>query len=292
MVPDEVSVVLLGTAQDGGVPQAGCGCDRCVAALRDASKALYPACCLVKGSDGSLHLIEASRALPQQLGIAARSLGMGNTIFPDTVTLTHAHLGHIDGLGQFGKEVMGSSGTSLFASRSVIDFIRKRGLVSPFDLKNVESSVPFSPSGRCGFQFEFIAVPHRDDFSDTHAVKVIGPRSSLLFLPDHDDWDGTLDMVGQSSIREWLNSLKIDFALIDGTFWSGDELGSRDMTQIPHPSISDTIGRLGMKKDEDPELIFFHLNHTNPVIDRGSVEYRDLSSLGWSIGEQGSTFVL
>tara|TARA_Y100001980_G_C14544138_1_gene323133 strand:- start:312 stop:1190 length:879 start_codon:yes stop_codon:yes gene_type:complete len=292
MVPDEVSVVLLGTAQDGGVPQAGCGCDRCITALRDASKALHPACCLVKGSDGSLHLIEATRALPQQLGIAARSLGIGNTIVPDTVTLTHAHLGHIDGLGQFGKEVMGSSGTSLFASKSVIDFIRKRGLVYPFDVKNVESSVPFSPSGRCGFQFELIAVPHRDDFSDTHAVKVIGPSSSLLFLPDHDDWGGTLDMVGQSSIREWLNSLKIDFALIDGTFWSGDELEGRDMTQVPHPPISDTVGRLGRKEDEDPEVIFFHINHTNPVLDRGSVEYRELSSLGWSIGEQGSTFVL
>ena len=167
MVPDEVRVVLVGTAQDGGVPQAGCGCDRCIAALSDPSKALHPACCLVIGSDGSLHLIEASRALPQQLGIAARSLGIGNTIIPETVSLTHAHLGHIDGLGQFGKEVMGSSGTSLFASKSVIDCIRKRGLISPFKVNNVQSSKPFSPSKQCGFQFEFIPVPHRDECSDT-----------------------------------------------------------------------------------------------------------------------------
>jgi pyrroloquinoline quinone biosynthesis protein B len=292
VVPDEVRVVLVGIAQDGGVPQAGCGCDTCIAALSDPSKALHPACCLVMGSDGSLHLIEASRALPQQLGIAARSLGIGDTIVPDTVSLTHAHLGHIDGLGQFGKEVMGSSGTSLFASKRVIDFIRKRGLISPFEANNVESSEPFSPSGQCGFQFEFIPVPHRDEFSDTHAIKVIGPSSSLLFLPDHDDWEGTLDMAGQRSIRDWLNSLEVDFALIDGTFWSGDELGSRDMSQIPHPPISDTIGRLGRREDEDPEVIFFHLNHTNPSIDRGSTEYQELASLGWSIGEQGSTFVL
>ena len=118
MAPDEVRAVLVGTAQDGGVPQAGCGCERCFAALSDPSKALHPACCLVIGSDGSIHLIEATRALPQQLGIAARSLGIGNTIVPDTVSLTHAHLGHVDGLGQFGKEVMGSSGTSLFARRA------------------------------------------------------------------------------------------------------------------------------------------------------------------------------
>ena len=187
---------------------------------------------------------------------------------------------------------MGSSGTSLFASKSVIDYIRKRGLISPFKVNKVESSKPFSPSRQCGFQLEFILVPHRDEFSDTHAIKIIGPSSSLLFLPDHDDWTGTLDMAGQSSIRDWLNSLEVDFALIDGTFWSGDELGGRDMSQIPHPPISETIGRLGRREDEDPEVIFFHLNHTNPAIDCGSAEYRELVALGWSVGEQGSTFVL
>ena len=291
MAPDEVRAVLVGTAQDGGVPQAGCGCERCVAALSDPSKALHPACCLVIGSDGSIHLIEATRALPQQLGIAARSLGIGNTIVPDTVSLTHAHLGHVDGLGQFGKEVMGSSGTSLFASKSVIDFIRKRGLISPFETNNVESSEPFSPSGRCGFQFEFIPVPHRDEFSDTHAIKVIGPSSSLLFLPDHDDWLGTLDMTGQSSIRDWLNSLEVDFALIDGTFWSGDELGAETCPKS-HTRHFRNNRKAGRREDGDPEVIFFHLNHTNPAIDHGSDEYRELVALGWSIGEQGSTFVL
>ena len=99
-------------------------------------------------------------------------------------------------------------------------------------------------------------------------------------------------MAGQSSIRDWLNSLEVDFALIDGTFWSGGELGGRDMSLIPHPTISDTIGRLGRREDGDPEVIFFHLNHTNPAIDHGSDEYRELAALGWSIGEQGSTFVL
>ena len=99
-------------------------------------------------------------------------------------------------------------------------------------------------------------------------------------------------MAGQTSIRDWLNSLEVDFALIDGTFWSGDELGGRDMSQIPHPPISETIGRLGRREDGDPEVIFFHLNHTNPVIDCDSAEYRKLVALGWSIGEQGSTFVL
>ncbi len=285
-------VVVVGTAQDGGVPQAGCDCRTCVTALNEPSRALHPASCLIMGLDGSLHLIEATRALPQQLGIAAKSLGVGATVIPNSVCLTHAHLGHIDGLGQFGKEVMGSNGVPLFASIRVIEFIQKRGLSEPFQTKKVASGEPFAPSEGCGFEYELIPVPHRDEFSDTHAIKVIGPSSTLLFLPDHDDWRQTLEKARADSIRAWLNSLEVDFALLDGTFWSGDELEGRDMSLIPHPTISETISMLGEKEDGDPEVIFIHLNHTNPAIDIGSVEYRELTSLGWSVGEQGSTFVL
>ena len=82
MATDEVRVVLVGTAQDGGVPQAGCSCNRCISALSDPSKALYPVSCLVIGSDGSVHLIEASRALPRQLGMGSDLWGKVTQSFP------------------------------------------------------------------------------------------------------------------------------------------------------------------------------------------------------------------
>ncbi len=292
MARGEVRVVIVGVSQDGGVPQAGCGCHRCVMALEDPSKSLYPVSCLIEGCDGSLHLIEATRNLSQQLGIAAKSLAIGPTIAPSTVCLTHAHLGHIDGLGQFGKEVMDLSGVPLFASSSVVRFLENRGLSSPFKTNEVTQGVSFSPSEGCGFELEFIKVPHRDEFSDTHAIKVSGPSSSLLFLPDHDDLGQTLNMVGEGSIREWFDSLDVDYALLDGTFWSDGELGGRDMSQIPHPTISETLDRIGRKNEGDPEVVFLHLNHSNPAIERSSDEFGELSSLGWSVGEQGGIIVL
>ena len=128
--------------------------------------------------------------------------------------------------------------------------------------------------------------------SDTHAIRVIGPNHSLLFLPDHDDWEGTLELVGEVSIREWLISMGVKFAMIDGTFWSDDELGGTDMTQLPHPTISESLEPLGERRDGDPEIIFIHLNHTNPALDGGSSQAGHLSDLGWSVGEQGSTLLL
>jgi pyrroloquinoline quinone biosynthesis protein B len=86
--------------------------------------------------------------------------------------------------------------------------------------------------------------------------------------------------------------MKVDFALIDGTFWSADELGGRDMGQVPHPTISESLELLGEKREGDPEIVFIHLNHTNPALDRGSEQFSELSDLGWSIGEQGSTILL
>ncbi|MDP6212356.1 MAG: MBL fold metallo-hydrolase [Candidatus Thalassarchaeaceae archaeon] len=288
----DVEVVVMGIAQDGGVPQAGCSCERCVAALNDPTKVLHPVSLAIRGLDGSIHLIEATRGLAHQLGIAATSIGMGDSLVPDSVSLTHAHLGHIDGIGQFGKEAMGGNEIPLFASSSVIRVLKESRLSDPFQTNAVHSGTPFSPTEGCGFELEFVRVPHRDEYSDTHAIRVIGPSNSLLFLPDHDDWEQTLGLVGEGSIREWLTSMGVGFAMIDGTFWSDDELGGRDMTQVPHPTISESLDLLGERKEGDPEIIFIHLNHTNPALDGDSSQADHLSSLGWSVGEQGSTILL
>ena len=292
MAVGDVEVVVVGISQDGGVPQAGCSCERCASTLSDPSKILYPVSCVISGSDGSVHLIEATRNLPHQLGIAANTLGRGDSLVPDSVSLTHAHLGHIDGIGQFGKEAMGASGIPLFASSSVIQVLEERRLSEPFQANAISPGTPFSPTEGCGFELDFVRVPHRDEYSDTHAIRVIGPSHSLLFLPDHDDWEQTLGLVGEGSIREWLTSMGVDFAMIDGTFWSDDELGGRDMTQVPHPTISESLELLGERRDGDPEIIFIHLNHTNPALDGDSSQAGHLSDLGWSVGEQGSTLLL
>ena len=288
----EVKLVILGTSQDGGVPQAGCGCSNCSMAIEDPSLRLHPVSCAIRGSDGSIHIIEATRSLAEQLSIAASVLGEGRTVLPETVCLTHSHLGHIDGLGQFGNEAMGLENVPLFASESVQSSLRDRYVLSPFRAIGFTPGHPFYPSEGCGFTYTMVPVPHRDEVSDTHAVLIRGPMSSLLFLPDHDGWSGTLDSAGAPDLRNWLGSLGVEFALLDGTFWDSKELPGRDMSQIPHPPIDETLERLGDRVDGDPEIMFFHLNHTNPVLGRGSVEREKVISMGWSIAEQGSLIVL
>jgi len=247
--------------------------------------------CGIRGSDGSLHLLEASRSLPDQMRLWAEVLGAEGVARPDSVSLTHVHLGHIDGLGQFGNEVMGCSELPLFASASVLEELANRKALGPFNATDAAPMERFSPSEGCGFEMELVPVPHRDEYADTHAVIIRGPSRSALFLPDHDDWDQTLGGHGASSIRQWLSDLEVDIALLDGSFWDSSELSGRDMSEIPHPTVTETIARLGERVEGDVEIHFIHLNHSNPLLNPGS-EAEELSDLGWQVATQGQQFAL
>ena len=287
----EATLTILGIAQDGGVPHAGCSCARCMSAHADPSLRRNPVACGVRGGDGSMHLIEASRSLPDQMRLWAEALGAEGVARPDSVSLTHIHLGHIDGLGQFGKEVMGCSEVPLFASESVLDELSGRSVLGPFSAVTVQPMERFSPSEGCGFEMEFVPVPHRDEHADTHAVVIRGPNRSVLFLPDHDDWNQTLHRHGAVSIRQWLTDLEVDIALLDGSFWDASELPGRDMSEIPHPPVSETLARLGERVEGDAEVHFIHLNHSNPLLGPGP-QADELTDLGWGVVVQGQQFAL
>lgn len=137
-----------------------------------------------------------------------------------------------------------------------------------------------------------LKVPHRDELSDMHAFILRGPNRSLLFLPDHDTWEETLTRHHASTIRSWLTSLKVDIALVDGTFWSSDELAGRNQDKVPHPPVSQTLEMLGSRAEGDPALHFIHLNHTNPLYDPNSEASAELTRSGWGVAAQGQRFTL
>lgn len=272
------TITVLGIAQDGGRPQPGCQRPCC----KDLSQSDYrsPVSLGIKTENGTTILIEATRDLGRQL------LTFGEPSI-DHLFLTHAHLGHVDGLGLFGRETMSARGIPLHSSSSMQSLIKstpawaillEQGVFNLTEIGQVEID---------DVVIESIAIPHRAELSDMHAFVIRGKDHSVLFLPDHDSWDQTLSAHNASSIREWLNNLAITHALLDGTFWSGDELQGRDMSVVPHPTIQDSLMRLGEKKIEDPEIYFTHLNHTNPALQENSAEYQKITQLGWKVSSEG-----
>ena len=211
-----------------------------------------------------------------------------------SVTLTHLHLGHIDGIGLFGREVMGAPTESirLISGKPVIDEIEKKSYLQPFAPEVISngSRVELGP----GVALEFHRVPHRDhECGETYGVIVRGEQKSILFLPDHDTYEETLNYHDKTSVREWLKSLDIDVALIDGTFFTVEEIAGRrsDSKTIPHPTISETLKLLGQRTNDDPDVIFIHINHTNPILD-DEMKSLEVEQLGWKIGTQGQTWII
>ena len=271
------TLTVLGIAQDGGRPQPGCLRPCC----QNLTQADYrrPVSLGIKTENGTTILIEATRDLGRQL------ITFGEPSI-DCLFLTHAHLGHVDGLGLFGRETMSARGIPLHVSPSMQNLIKstpawalllEQGVFEMTEIGNVEID---------DVVIESIAIPHRAELSDMHAFVIRGKEHSVLFLPDHDSWEQTLSAHDAVSIREWLNNLDITHALLDGTFWSGDELQGRDISVVPHPTIQDAMARLGQKQSEDPEIYFTHLNHTNPVYREGS-EYQKIIHLGWKVSREG-----
>ena len=280
-----VEVTVLGIAQDGGHPQPGCLRSCCA----NITEPHYPVSLGIRSSEGTNLLIEATRNLGDQFTL----WGQTNV---DHLLLTHAHLGHVDGLGLFGREAIAARDIELHVSDDMyhlIDRTPQWNLMVQQGVFNIRTftagDVVFSQGE---LSIEAVRIPHRAELSDMHAFIIRGPSKSLLFLTDHDTWDETLTIHDCSSIRELLAKLNVDIALIDGTFWSEDELAGRNQATVPHPPVLQTLKMLGEKKQDDPDIIFTHLNHTNPLYNRGSEQYAEVERLGWSVAYQGQRFTL
>src|ERR1700736_2505721 len=92
-----VEAIVLGVAQDGGVPHLGCSQDLCRRARRDpALRRSVASLGLIDSSAGKRFVIDAT----PDFGIQVDRLGG----MPDAILLTHAHIGHYLGLAQLGRE--------------------------------------------------------------------------------------------------------------------------------------------------------------------------------------------
>jgi len=223
---------------------------------------------------------------------------MGAQLVPKLAGLwvTHAHLGHVDGLGLLGREAMAVRDLPLHCSSAFARLIEATpawarlaewGHIMP----TVWTARVPQPGGP-DWSVTPLPVTHRDELSDTHALLFQGPERRLLFLPDLDSWDRTLALYEVTNPRDWFARLKADIVLLDGTFWSPDELPFRSQEEVSHPPVVETLELLSERKEGDPRVVFVHLNHTNPLLFEGSRERQELEAKGWEVGHQGQVFEL
>jgi pyrroloquinoline quinone biosynthesis protein B len=281
-----LEVLVLGIAQDGGLPHVGCSQPCCMAARRDGRQ-LFPACLAIHdAASGKLCLVEATPRIEPQLALLHRLTGQrarGRQPV-DAVMLTHAHIGHYLGLLQFGFEVAATKDLPVYVTPRFARFLRANGpwsqLVGMQQIipREVAPGASFSPLP--GVTVTSESVPHRDEFSDTVAFKIRGPDRTVLFVPDIDAWSDRPGLL-ERLIED------VDVAFLDATFYDGRELPGRDLSKVRHPFMIDTMRRLESQAKQAPgRFRFIHLNHTNPALHDPAV-VEEIERRGFRLARQG-----
>ena len=81
---------------------------------------------------------------------------------------------------------------------------------------------------------------------------------------------------------------KHDIAFLDGTFYDKTELNRRNIEDVPHPSIKESIKRFSPLVAIDRKKVnFTHLNHTNKVLRQNSKERNAIIAQGFQVASDG-----
>ncbi len=287
----DVSLILLGTLQDAGAPQINCNKKCCQGLFEQADLVRRVSSLgLLDFNTQKKYLFDATPDISKQLHALKKASPIATSSIVDGIFLTHAHIGHYTGLMYLGKEAVNATEVSVFAMPKMSSFISNNGPWSQLvtnrniALQPLVANQPISLSPT--LQVTPFLVPHRDEYSETVGYLIEGPHKKALFIPDIDKWN-------RWELNLTTELKKVDYAFLDATFYSAKELGNRDMSQIPHPSVLETIQTLkDFSMEERAKVIFTHFNHTNPLLDNASEATKKVLALGFQIGRIHDRFPL
>ena len=287
---DQVYILVLGVAQDAGYPQAGCYAPHCMPGWeRPERRRTTSSIAVVDTGSRQKYLFDATPDIREQLYALHRAAPDGDYGLGG-VFLTHAHIGHYTGLMHFGHEAMGADRVPVFAMPRMHDFLSTNG---PWDQLLRYGNITVTPL-EAGAPVELapeldvtpFLVPHRDEYSETVGYRIDGPNRTAVFIPDIDKWDRW-----DTDIRDIIRS--VDYALIDAAFFADGELPGRDMSNIPHPFVSESMTLFDdLTDDEKSRVIFIHMNHSNPLLDPDSPEQAAVRERGFRVAFEGMRLTL
>jgi len=285
------SLVILGTVQDAGSPHIGCEKDCCADLFTNPDKnRMVVSLGIVDPQNEMTFLIDATPDITQQLRMLPAHTSFKTNDVPDGIFLTHAHMGHYAGLMYLGREALGAKGVKVYAMPRMKSFLETNGPWSQLvELENIkltsiqaDQAVSVSPA----ITITPFLVPHRDEYSETVGYLIAGPEKKALFIPDIDKWD------------KWERSIvdeiaKVDYAFLDATFFDGEEINNRDIKEIPHPFVVESMEVFRHLPDgEKSKIYFIHFNHTNPLLKTGSEQAQKVRAAGYGIAMTGQVFRL
>ena len=305
-----MQVKILGSAAGGGFPQWNCACPNCHAARggQFQGKARSQTQVAVTADGEKWFLLGASPDLRQQIECSPELHPRSGTRSSPIqgVVLASADLDHVLGL-LLMRELQPFR---VWAAEPVIKILRDEN--SMFRMLNrVENQVQWQAI-RGGESFSLSAPTANGDNLSCQAVAVSSHYPAYAAGTRESD-EAVLGLILTSpsgaklgffpQLAELTAGLKhvfagLDCLLLDGTFWSDDELiclqGSghraREMGHIPVGGEDGTLQQLAGLRT--PRKMYIHINNTNPMLNEAGAQYRAVRDAGWELAEDGCQFTL
>jgi pyrroloquinoline quinone biosynthesis protein B len=138
------------------------------------------------------------------------------------------------------------------------------------------------------------------DYVSEEFLRAAAPEDATLgFLFEQDGKKLFIATSLSGENPEWKKlAATADVTLIDGTFWSNDELlrtrrTNRTAREIGHLPLSGAGGLLEQfPANATGRKILIHINNTNPILDEDSPEHRAVLEAGFEIAYDGLNFSL
>ena len=281
-------IYILGNTQDAGFPHIGCQHKFCQDNF-DIHKEYFVTSIAVVNSDLRRYILfEATPDITYQLNYLKNN-NFQEFLLPESLYITHAHIGHYTGLMYFGREALGSKNLLVKVLPKMSKFLQTNGpwsqLVAINNIQIHDTSFGISNKELTNISVTPIQVPHRDEYSETAGYIIQGKNKKALFIPDIDKWE------------KWDKDLiqlveEFDYLLLDATFYDSKEI-NRDISEIPHPLVTETIDLLsGLNIKDRNKVYFIHMNHTNMMLDPDSELSKLVTSKGFNIARLGQKLYL
>ena len=281
-------IYILGNTQDAGLPHIGCQHPFCEDNFNVYEEHYTTSIAVVNSDLKKYILFEATPDITFQLNNLKKNI-FDEFLLPESIYITHAHIGHYTGLMYFGREALGSKDLLVRVLPRMSKFLQNNGpwsqLVDINNIKIKEINFGLSTNELNNIQITPVQVPHRDEYSETAGYIIKGKNKKALFIPDIDKWE------------KWDRDLSqlakdFDFLLIDATFYNSKEI-NRDINEIPHPLVTETIDLLsGLNIENRNKVYFIHMNHTNMMLDPNSELSKLITSKGFNIARLGQKLYL
>src|SRR5581483_10487555 len=290
-------VRILGSAAGGGFPQWNCNCRVCTAARNGHGRALprTQSSIAVRAEAGPWYLVNASPDLRQQLAELPHEPTDDLRVTPVAgIVLTDAEIDHTAGLLLMRES---SVPLRVYSSEAV-----RRALTDHYPVLTMRERycgvewTRLDPGDRVVLDdlLELEAFPSGGDPPLYMGGDGEGMTASGLTIRDRETggvltYAPALEAI-DDEIAERLRAS--DYAAVDGTFWTADELVSlglaeRDAYAMGHVPLSGPDGSLATLQALPGKAILLHVNNTNPILLDDSEERALVAAGGVEVAHDG-----